>query len=295
MSAFVRKLDLKRAAALVVALAAFEPSIARADQTDICASAAERAQLLTHDHKLRGAASELLVCAQSSCPKSIRDDCVEWQRDLDTRLPTVVFRAFDARGRDVVGVEVEVDGQPAGMLDGTAVPMDPGAHRVRFRAKSGAVHQDVLLVVESQKARLVTGRFEVALNADGTRPQSETVTEAQTRRPIGPVTYVAGGVSLAALGVFTAFEVLGQADHRKLADTCAPTSSCSSDDIEAGRNEFRVAAVGLGVGIAALAVAVYTYLTRPTVVETVTAANLRWHLRGKAGPTSSAIDLSAHF
>jgi hypothetical protein len=230
---------------------------ARADPAEDCASAAERAQALRARRQLREAHEQLLMCASSACPRLVRNDCEGWQREVDAELPSVVFRAVDSRARDVVGVEVTVDGRKVtSALDGAAMPMNPGPHRIRFEARSGAATEDEVLIVEAQKARIVTGRFLGPLRADGTRDDAP-------ERPIPAPTWIALGAGAVALTVFTALEIVAQSELSKYHSGCGMTSTCDPDAVDATRTKFRVAGVALGVGVLALGLAAWTYFSRP--------------------------------
>src|SRR5262245_12836867 len=72
---------------------------ALAAPTDIraCASAYEQGQRLRKQGALRAAREEVVLCASDSCPAALRDDCMQWLREIERALPTVVLVAR-ARG-----------------------------------------------------------------------------------------------------------------------------------------------------------------------------------------------------
>jgi hypothetical protein len=248
-----------------------------------CADAAERGQALRNEANLRGALSEFLVCARPTCPPVVSRDCTKWLGEVQDRLPTIVVHARDSRGRDVVGVRVLVDGAPlVGRLEGVAVPVDPGTHRFRFEATSGAVAENTLAIVEGEKRRVVSVAFDVALEVDGAAfaappspaaPTAQTTTppvEPRSRIPLG----VAGAVGLAGLLSFTYFELRGQNAYRELRDGCGRTRSCAQSDVDTARRELVVAVVSLGV--TAVAAGVVTWLLlRGSAPPTTTTAKAR--------------------
>jgi hypothetical protein len=109
------------------------------DEKQVCLRAVEHAQLVRLDGKLREAREGFMTCARAVCPDAIRQDCTRWVTEVDASLPTVVFEAVWADGRDVAGLTVMLDGQPlADAGAGRAVALDPGKHTFRFEAPSSA-------------------------------------------------------------------------------------------------------------------------------------------------------------
>src|SRR5579863_5267671 len=109
-------------------------------QSDVeaCFSAAEQAQPLMKQRKLRAARRHLEVCARESCPRAARTDCRTWLADVTRAVPTVVFVAREERAsgesRAVDDVRVSVDGEVlvAAHLELGAVSLDPGVHTLTF-------------------------------------------------------------------------------------------------------------------------------------------------------------------
>jgi hypothetical protein len=250
---------------------------ARADQSDTCATAAEEAQTLRSQAKLQEARARLLTCANEVCPAVVRKDCIAWLGDLEKLQPTVVLRARDSRGRDVAGVRATVDGveiQPR--LTGTATPLDPGSHRIRFEAASGATVEQTLVVVESEKNRIVTVTFDVPLRDDGTAdatpvsqvplagsPSPSPSPAPESSRSLAPA-FVAAGVGVIALGAFTYFEIVGQSDYARLHDGCGRTRSCSDSEVDSLRRKFVGAGISLGVAALAGGIAAWLFVSRPS-------------------------------
>jgi hypothetical protein len=235
----------------------FSAVSARADDRYECAAAAERAQSLRDAAKLRAALGELLACARVTCPAVVREDCAKWVVELQEQMPTIIVRAHDSRGRDVAGVRVLVDGAPLmGRLEGVAVGVDPGTHRFRFQAASGAATELELVINEAEKRRVVPVAFDVALEVDGTAPAvaPTSPSEPSSRLPL----YVVGGIGIAALGSFTYFELRGQSDYRALRDGCARTRTCAQSDVDAARTELVVGVISLGTAV--LAAGVFSWL-----------------------------------
>lgn len=257
---------------MVVALLAL--TTARpARAANACVTAAGNAQDLRNANRLREARAALLVCSQRTCNTVVRADCERWLREVDGQTPSLVVRATDARGRDVLGARVMIDDAPS-TLDGNPVAVDPGQRRVRVVARSGAVAEQRVLVALGEKARVVELKFDVALEEDGTAyvAPSPTVKEATlppasvaAKETPGVAPYVIGGVGVAALLVFTYFEVSGHSAFSDLENGCGRTRSCTDAEIDPVKSKFVGAGVSLGVGLVALGAAVITYVVgRPT-------------------------------
>jgi hypothetical protein len=253
-----RTVALAFAAAFAFAFASAIAPAARADERFECASAAERAQTLRDAAKLRAASSELVTCARASCPTVVREDCAKWLAEVQGQMPSILVRARDARGRDVAGVRVLVDGTPlVARLEGVAVGIDPGPHRLRFEAAAGAVEEVDLVINETEKRRVVGVAFRVPLEVDGTAPSIGPEPAPPSERSTVPL-YVVGGIGVAALVSFAFFEVGGQSHYAHLRDTCAPTHSCDPADRDAAHAELVAGVVSLAT--AAVAAGVFTWL-----------------------------------
>src|SRR5262245_13694062 len=98
----------------------------RADEKAACAQAHFHAQELRRDGKLLAAKQELLSCVRQDCPGVIQTECAQWLSAAEAALPSVVVVAKDETGRDLVNVELEIDGKTrTNHLDGRALQLDP--------------------------------------------------------------------------------------------------------------------------------------------------------------------------
>jgi hypothetical protein len=220
---------------------------------DNCAAAYERAQELRSDGRLRAARSELLTCAQPSCPQFVVRDCRRWLDEVEVSLPTVVFIVRNA-GRDieqvtvyrVVGKSEEGDELVATHLDGRAMPMDPGKQTFTFEVAGLPPRRVEVVVAEGQKRRLI----EVEMSPVSAPPP----------RTLGAWPLVFAGVGAAGLAGFAGFGLAGWHQETRLEERCAP--ACSDDEVKAVRRRYLIADISLGVGLASLGVASYLYITR---------------------------------
>src|SRR5580658_2513987 len=119
-----------------------------------CLAASEAALKSGNDHKLRAERSQLLVCAAPSCPTDIRKECGGRIDELNAQIPTIIFQAKDATGKDLSAVKITVDGEVlAERLEGTSLSIDPGNHTFVFETASQPVVQEQLFVTEGEKDR----------------------------------------------------------------------------------------------------------------------------------------------
>jgi hypothetical protein len=253
---------------------------ARAQAPDACATAAEEAQSLRDARKLRDARSKLLVCASEGCPAVVRRFCAQWLAEVTESLPSVVVQARDARGRDVIAVRVTIDGNPfLGRLDGSAVPVDPGAHVFRGETPSGEVAEERVLVGEGDRMHRLTIAFRRALTSEGAIDEPSppaTPPAAASRdalrdphrrdagasggRPVPTLAVVLGVASVAALGAFATLDAIAWSDYRNLAGACGATHSCSGGAIADVRTKFVAAGACLAAGVVSLGAAGFVWL-----------------------------------
>ena len=103
-------------------------------RTERCVAAAERGQQERDRAAFVEARASFRSCAADECPSLVRKDCAQWLADLETSIPSVVLGAKDARGNDVLGARILVDGRPyqEEVDSGRPIALDPGPHKFRF-------------------------------------------------------------------------------------------------------------------------------------------------------------------
>lgn len=142
--------------AAVFACAVLVPSVAHAIDVQACLSASERGQRARAAGKLREARDQFSICTAEGCPQLVRKDCGQWSSDVAAVIPSVVFGAKDAKGRDLFDVTVSADGEVLQKkLDGKAVALDPGPHTFRFEMAGAAAVTERALVKEGERARVI--------------------------------------------------------------------------------------------------------------------------------------------
>ena len=247
-------------AALPAVLILASPKGAWALNKQECIQASERGQQLRDDGKLADANAQFLLCASDTCPKPVADACREELSSIDKRLPSLVLSAKSSTGSDLVLVKVFIDGVAVTeKLDGRAIHVNPGQHKVRFEA-AGLVVEDQVVALEGEKSRPVRVTFPaagaVAPTKGASAPPESPAVESGGGVPV--VTYVLGGVALASVGGFAYFGLTGKSEISDLRSTCAPR--CNADDVDAAKTKMLVGDVLLGVAVVSAGLATYFVL-----------------------------------
>ena len=225
-----------------------------------CVGAFDRGQRAQSDRALKRAQTELLLCAQETCPAVLKADCAGVLAEVRAALPTIVFAADDGNGHELTSVTVSAGNQLlTPTLDGRAIPVDPGTFELRFETAGRKPFIATRTIREGEKSRVIrvsiVGDREAVASGDPSRtPARDTLGWAL------PISLAAVGV--AALGV-SAFERLHfNSRVDELRGSCAP--DCSQDERSDISGTVVVSNIALGVGIGALAMAVASwFLTAP--------------------------------
>jgi hypothetical protein len=220
-----------RQAAAVVAALAVATSAARtasADTTGECVDAAETAQSLRDAGHFRAAREKLLVCSRPECPQTVRSDCTKWLSAMQGVTPSIVVRAVDGAGADVVDVQVRVDGETiASRLDGKEIVIDPGEHVLRFERDGSAPIEQKIVMHEAEQYRVVSLAFRSAEPGSEVSPPMPPATRPSI---VGPISVLGAGVAM--LGVAAGLWVSGNADYTRMKSTCAPAHACSQSAVD---------------------------------------------------------------
>lgn len=283
MSVTLRRVPLL--ALTLTAIFAAPPAAATGKQE--CIQASERGQQLRDEGKLTEARQQLLLCVQESCPRPVIEACRDDLNALEKRLPSVVFGAKGPDGSDIVDVTVQLDGATvAQRLDGRAVTVNPGPHRVRMDA-AGKTSEEQIVVIEGEKSRPVRltlrGAGAPTPATPGPTP-SPTTPERPTESASGgvsPLVFVFGGLGVASLGAFAFLGLSGTGEINDMRDTCGKTQTCAQKDVDAAKTKLLIGDVFLGVGIVSAGLATYFALTpKKEVPLTVGVKGTSLELRG---------------
>jgi hypothetical protein len=272
-------------AVAAAALAAPSPSRAADPTTADCLGANDKSISLRNDHKLGAARAQLLVCAASSCPADIRNECTRRVADVNAAMPTIVFEVKDGAGRDLSAVKVSMDGQPlAERLEGTALSIDPGVHTFAFEAAGQPKVEKQLVIREGQKGR----REPVTIGAAGAKavtpaqttaaaPEKTTSQVSASTADLSPAqpagghglggqkmaALVAGGIGIVGVGLGTVFGLQAMSKYNDANGVC-PDKCSDQTGVELWKstrsagNASTVAFIVGGVGLAAGAVLWFT-------------------------------------
>jgi hypothetical protein len=267
---------LRWALALGAAGALASPVARAADAVEACIRASNTGQEQRKAGRLSDAAQQFASCSRASCPAVVRRDCARWAEEVDLMTPTVVFAATDAQGGDRSDLRVFVDGgKVLDRLDGRPMPLDPGAHTIRYEAPGGIVSTREVDVRVGEKNRIVSMRLETPAP-----PRREVVVPAAPpSRPVPVLTWALGGVALVGLGVAGYFDFSAIGDVNSLRGSC--NGRCEPSQVDTVDRKYAIAGVALGTSVIAAGIALYLYLTRP---EHPPAAGAALRMDGPAAP-----------
>jgi hypothetical protein len=234
---------------------------ARADERKACIDAADKGQTLRDEGKLVEARESFVACAREACPAIVATHCATWLADVRRETPTVSFRATDGSGSDLVDVQVSVDGVPTlPVVDGRAVPIDPGVHQIRFSHIGAPDIQQEVVVHAGEKLRPIDVRFATVHPAPvSPAPSSESAAQPHESEPsktgfrfplLAGVSLGVGAASFIAMGILVG-SAASDVDH--LRATCA--GSCPASEVSSANTRIVFANVAMGIGIAAVATA----------------------------------------
>ncbi len=242
---------------------ALVPAVAHADNAE-CFDASEKAQKLKSEKKFTQARSAFITCAREVCPQAVRVECAKWLSEVESGLATVVVRARDSGGHDVIDVKVYVDGELfLPKLAGAATAVDPGQHKFKYEFPNGKVVEDDVLIAEGEKDRVL--RVEIkdgeggggsgggGGGSGGAGSGGGSGGGGESHGP-GPLPWIIGGVGIASLIGFAIIEAPIQSQASSLQDGCGKTKSCSQSQVDSVTSLYAPAGIMLGVGIVGVAV-----------------------------------------
>lgn len=268
----INTLSLGGLAAMLTITSVCSRARANEDERAACATTAEQAQELRATHKLIEAKEKLIDCSRASCPNVVSQDCTQWLSELTTVTPSIVISATDPAGHSVSGVRVLLDGvKVLDGLNGEALAVDPGTHRLHFEADGMRPVEQELSINEGETNRSIAVRL-LALQTPA--PFTKPSPPSQGSRFKATLPYALAGVGAVALGSFAYFGIKGKGEANDLADTCGATKTCSESQVDPVRNHLLMADVSLGISLVSLGVATWMFISQhsakakaPTVVQ----------------------------
>jgi hypothetical protein len=233
--------------AVAVAVASAPPSARAGDAKVECVAAADQGQSLRDDGMYRRAREQFVTCARAACPKVVSKSCLQWLREIDQSMPTVVLGAKDDHGNDVAAVEVTVDGEPlAERLDGKPLPLDPGEHVLHFELEGSSPAEQKVVLRAGEKNRLVV----VTLRSPAPVPAAPGEVVPQPSAPPADATassrdgfFTARNVTVLSLfvlaagaggaGYYFGSQSHGDADRAASLRATIPSNACTRDSTSA--------------------------------------------------------------
>lgn len=256
-----RAVSVALAVTTFAATAAAEPAAPAEPTKEQCVASFDRGQRAQSDRALRRAQTDLIVCAQESCPTVLRADCAGVLAEVQAALPSVVFAADDGSGHELTDVKVYAGTEllvPS--LDGRAVPIDPGTFELRFERAGQTPVVVSRMIREGEKSRVIR----VSLGAPAGPDRGPDVSLGR-RTPVGwivPGALAAVGLAAAGVALYTRLSFDSRVDD--LRHGCAPECSQGDRDDLSGMVVTSNVALGVGVGALALSVATWFLLAPPT-------------------------------
>jgi len=249
------------------------PVASRADQRslDACMDSHTRAQELRLDGHLLESRQHLTECSAQVCPRQLKVDCLGWLEELRVQIPSVIFNVT-ADGLKRVDVRVIVDGKVAfERLNGRALDVDPGSHRVRVEARPFTPLERDVVVNEGDKFQVVDFPFI-------TRPKARPAAPPQSAgvvRPVPTSTYVFLGVGAAAAVNGAAWGVASWTLRHDLEEKCAP--KCAVERVNVLKQRALITDISWGVSALSIASAAAVYWLRPEhPVEGPVSVDVSW-------------------
>jgi hypothetical protein len=239
-----------------------------------CGEAYVGAQRLRSEGKPLGARDMLVTCVKV-CSGAFRDECDGWLAEMSPRVPSIVVRAQDPDGNDVVDVTVDVDGKRvAGQLDGKPIDLEVGKHKVVLTHAGSKPLEREVVATDGGVRRLLLVRFE----RPGGTPAPAPTPPAPRRTTWIP--FLAGGGILLAAGAVFGILAAGQKNASQCPNGCfrtTPTGALNTDvtsaeDAYHRANTFAwVSNVGVGAGLVAVAIGTYFLVaSKPTPAASAT-------------------------
>jgi hypothetical protein len=243
--------------------------VARADDKSACIAAFEDGQALVAGGHLTGAIPRFAVCGRDVCPPSLQRQCVAEGSETSARVPTVVLSATDDAHETMIDVRVAVDGAPfATVLDGKALPIDPGLHAFRFEATGFRASERQVAIQEGRKGQLVA--VALARPSFVTTPSVEPAMATTKWLGVG-----LGSVGLVGIGVGAVYGLMAFRGWSEAKDQCS--ASCADGSAayatkHQGEIDATVSTIAFAGGAALLVAGAILFVVSPSRASTRSAA-----------------------
>jgi hypothetical protein len=253
---------------------------ARADPLHSCTDSHERAQILRKKDKLLEARAELQICTAPGCPPLIVSDCTEWVADLGASIPSIVPVATGESGENLVDVHLTIDGAPLGhVLDGSALEVDPGPHRLAFSREGYEASELTVLVATGERNK----RIAAVLKALGTAMSAAPPVSSSSRSTLAWAGLGTAGVGVAALalaGVFGGIAAAKQSDAGCPLNVCRPGGNPTELRTAVDDGNVSTALFITGGVLAAAGLTTFLLAPRPGATRTLVGLTPVWMRSG---------------
>jgi len=233
--------------------------VSRAQTPEASCEAVERTEAMRAAGHYREARARLLECVNAQCGGDVRRRCAATLQKLDAVTPSVVVRAYDGKGNDVMDVAVTLGNEPlASSLDGMAIPVDPGEHRFVFKRAGFEPVTQTVTILQGEKFKSIEVRV-------GPVEPAPLLTEGGdgASGSLSPTRIAAGGtligVGVVGLVGFTWLGLSARSEETEMQENCSP--ACSDARVSSLRTQYVLTNVSLGVAIAALGGAAWVLLS----------------------------------
>ena len=186
--------------------------------------------------------------------------------ERDELLSKLALVTVDVKGADP-GARLKVGSVEVPASDwGKPIPVMPGQTEVVLERTSGEPVKESLSLGAGDKKQVALDASAVATPAPTAPPPEEPQVKADTssggNAKLRPWAYVAGGVGVAGLAVFTIAGIMANSTYSDLEDKCAgPCEDAEDvDQIDSGRTQQTLANVGLVVGIVGIGAGVTLFV-----------------------------------
>jgi hypothetical protein len=253
-------LGLAVAAVVLPARAAW----AEGPTTTQCLAASDASLKAATEHRFRDERAQLLTCAAPSCPAVVRKECLSQVDEVNARIPTVIFFAKDASGKDLGAVRVTMDGDLlAERLEGTALSVDPGEHTFAFETAGQAPITMTFLFQQAQKDRHEQIAFHPVSDPAASPPAAPDRPGLGTQKIVA---LAAGGAGIVGLGIGAAFGAVALSEKSDAQSICPGAACPTPSGVTKWSNattSANISTVALVVGAVGVGAGVVLWLTAP--------------------------------
>jgi len=212
----------------------------------------------------RAARTRLLECVNAQCGGDVRRRCATVLQKLDAVTPSIVVRAQLADGNDVSDVSVRTESeQLTSSLNGIAIPVDPGEHRLVFEHAGLPPVTQTVTIREGEKFRAIDVQLEPSTPVPVSRDRSHSPSGFGFDQRLA-LSGTLIGVGVVGLASSVWLGLKARSDEKKQLEdqNCKPY--CGKALVSSVRTRYWLSNISLGVGVVALGSATWLLLSAPS-------------------------------